>query len=143
MTSELIESSSRQGRGVLLILLRHLFSGDRSGATVDGGGGGGGGAEGKYANTPGPGRCQLCGAKVETTVIIFIVWCWYLWVRVRTTVGRKTRILSWFFPLIWSSFPCGNFPFSLRRSVSGAASVSPLFDISFETLCLVIIFSVN
>ena len=30
--------------------------------------------------------------------------------------------------------------FSLRQSSAGAASISPLVNISFETLCLVIIF---
>ena len=135
------KSSSRRVLGILLLILRPLVSGYRSSATFFGGGGGR--AEGKSANPPRLGRCQQRGTKVETAVILFIVFA----------VGLCGKRQGWWWGIKHKLSP-GSIPgpglcsivsifsFYLRRSSDIYAPISPIVDISFETLCLVIIFSI-
>ena len=90
---------------------------------------------------PGLERCQQRGAKGETAFVTFIVFSYGLcgdrqgW---RCGIKHKPYLGSVPGPGLRSLVSV--ISFSLRWSNDGAASVSPLVKISFETLFLVIIF---
>ena len=130
-------SSVRNGRGVLLLLLLPLVSGDGTGATVDVGGEGR--SKGKSAYPPGLGRFQQRGSKGETDISLFIFfssglggggqgWIW--------GIKHKTYLSS--FPVPGLQSLVNGIYFSLRQIGGGAVSISPFVIISFETLYLVI-----
>ena len=91
---------------------------------------------------PGLERCQQRGAKGETAFVTFIVFSYGLcgdrqgW---RWVIKHEPSV--GYVPLPGLRSLVRMFLFSLRQSGGGAAYVSPLVKISFETMCLVIIFS--